>query len=52
MFALRGDIIVLVIAFAHAGMHLLVFLFFLGLVGSSAIVVISFIEDLTELFGE
>jgi len=33
-------------------MQLLVVLFFLGLAGSSIVVVISFIEDLNELFGE
>jgi hypothetical protein len=33
-------------------MHLLVFLFFLGLAGSSVVVIISFIEDLGELLGE
>ncbi|MGB0011523.1 MAG: hypothetical protein WBQ03_07950 [Candidatus Sulfotelmatobacter sp.] len=39
-------------AFAHFGMHLLTILFFVGLVGSSLVVVISFVEDLKELFGE
>jgi len=33
-------------------MHLLTYLFFLGLAGSSIVVIISFIEDLHELFGE
>jgi hypothetical protein len=33
-------------------MHVLTFLFFVGLAGSSVVVVISFIEDLTELLGE
>ena len=41
-----------VTAFLQAGMHLLVFLFFLGLAGSAVIVVISFIEDLNELLGD
>ncbi len=33
-------------------MHLLSILFFVGLVGSSVVVVISFVEDLNELLGE
>jgi hypothetical protein len=33
-------------------MHVLTFLFFLGLAGSSIVVIISFIEDLHELLGE
>jgi hypothetical protein len=33
-------------------MHLLTVLFFLGLAGSSVIVVLSFIEDFGELFDE
>lgn len=33
-------------------MHILVVLFFLGLAGSAVIVVLSFIEDLSELLGE
>jgi hypothetical protein len=33
-------------------MHVLTFLFFLGLAGSSIVVIISFIEDLHELVGE
>ena len=41
-----------VIAFAQTVMHILVVLFFLGLAGSAVIVVISFIEDLSELLGE
>jgi hypothetical protein len=41
-----------VIAFAQAVMHILVVLFFLGLAGSAVIVVLSFIEDLSELLGE
>jgi hypothetical protein len=39
-------------ALAHFGMHLLTVLFFIGLAGSSVVVVISFVEDLAELFGE
>jgi hypothetical protein len=39
-------------AFALFGMHVLTTLFFVGLAGSSVVVVISFIEDLAELFGE
>lgn len=31
---------------------LLTVLFFAGLIGSAAVVVISFVEDMTELFGE
>jgi len=30
----------------------LTFLFFLGLAGSAAVIVISFVEDLHELFGD
>lgn len=33
-------------------MHVLTALFFVGLAGSAIVVVISFIEDLAELFGE
>jgi hypothetical protein len=32
--------------------HLLTVLFFIGLVGSAAVVIISFVEDLGELFGK
>jgi hypothetical protein len=32
--------------------HVLTFLFFVGLAGSAVVVAISFVEDLTELFGE
>jgi hypothetical protein len=39
-------------AIVYLGMHVLTFLFFLGLAGSSIVVIISFIEDLHELFGE
>jgi hypothetical protein len=41
-----------VIALAQIGMHILTFMFLLGLVGASVVVVLSFIEDLTELLGE
>ena len=41
-----------VIALAQLGMHFLTFLFFVGLAGSSIVVVLSFIEDLTELLEE
>jgi hypothetical protein len=34
------------------GMHLLTWLFFIGMAGSAIVIVISFIEDLHELFGE
>jgi hypothetical protein len=40
------------IELARAGMHLLTFLFFVGLAGSSIVVILSFIEDLAELFEE
>jgi hypothetical protein len=33
-------------------MHLLTYLFFIGLAGSSIVIIISFIEDLQELLGE
>lgn len=33
-------------------MHALTILFVLGLAGSSVVVVLSFVEDLAELFGE
>jgi hypothetical protein len=33
-------------------MHVLTFLFFVGLAGSSVVVVISFVEDLAELIGD
>jgi hypothetical protein len=41
-----------VIELAQLGMHVLTFLFFVGLAGSSVVVVLSFIEDLTELLEE
>ncbi len=33
-------------------MHLFELLFFTGLIGASGVVVLSFVEDLHELFGE
>jgi hypothetical protein len=33
-------------------MHVVAAIFFLGLIGSSIVVAISFVEDLYELFGE
>jgi len=39
-------------AFAIVGMRILEVLFFAGLVGSAIVVIISFIEDARELFGE
>jgi hypothetical protein len=36
----------------HIVMHLLTYVFFIGMAGSSIVVVISFVEDLKELFGE
>jgi hypothetical protein len=39
-------------ALAYFGMHLLTYLFFIGMAGSSVVIIISFIEDLHELFGE
>jgi hypothetical protein len=39
-------------AFAHFCMLVLTILFFVGLVGSSIVVILSFVEDLTELLGE
>jgi hypothetical protein len=40
------------IALAHACMTLLTWLFFLGAAGSLLVILLSFFEDLTELFGE
>jgi hypothetical protein len=39
-------------ALLHVGMSILTVLFFTGLIGSAIVVVISFVEDLTELLGE
>jgi hypothetical protein len=39
-------------ALGHFFMTLMTILFFVGLAGSSIVVLLSFIEDLGELFGE
>jgi len=39
-------------ALAHIGMDILTIMFFAGLAGSAAVVVLSFIEDFGELFNE
>ena len=39
-------------ALAIFGMRLLELMFFVGLVGSAIVVLISFVEDFKELFGE
>jgi hypothetical protein len=39
-------------AFLNFGSHLMIWLFFIGLAGSSVVIVLSFVEDLTELFGD
>jgi hypothetical protein len=44
--------IVSMYAFAHFAMTVLTVMFFVGLAGSSVVVIISFVEDLQELFGE
>jgi len=36
----------------HFGMNLLTILFFVGLAGSVLVIIISFAEDITELFGK
>jgi hypothetical protein len=41
-----------VIALAHTGMTLLTWLFLLGAAGSLLVILLSFFEDLTELFGK
>jgi len=41
-----------VTAIIQFALHLLTVLFFIGLAGSSGVVILSFIEDLGELFGE
>jgi hypothetical protein len=38
--------------FAQVAMQVLTVLFFIGLAGSAVVVILSFIEDLGELFGE
>lgn len=47
----RGTILV-VNAFLSFGSHLMIWLFLIGLAGSSVVIVISFVEDLTELLGD
>ncbi|HUY82301.1 MAG TPA: hypothetical protein VMU92_11310 [Acidobacteriaceae bacterium] len=39
-------------ALIHFFVVLLTVLFFVGLIGSAVVVAISFVEDMTELFGE
>jgi hypothetical protein len=39
-------------ALIYYGMHLLTYLFFIGMAGSAIVIIISFVEDLHELFGE
>jgi hypothetical protein len=39
-------------AFGLFAMHALELLFFVGMAGSAVVVVISFVEDIQELFGE
>jgi hypothetical protein len=39
-------------ALADFGINILTILFFIGLAGSSLVVILSFVEDLRELFGE
>ena len=39
-------------ALINFGMHFLTYLFFIGMAGSSIVIVISFIEDLHELLGD
>lgn len=39
-------------ALAHAGMTFLTWLFFIGAAGSLLVIILSFFEDLTELFGD
>ena len=46
-----GDTIILM-ALGILAMHILEVLFFVGMAGSAIVVVISFIEDAQELFGE
>jgi hypothetical protein len=41
-----------VLALAHAVMTILTWLFFVGAAGSLVVIVLSFFEDLTELFGK
>jgi hypothetical protein len=39
------------VSFAHFAMDVLTILFFIGLAGSALVIILSFAEDLTELFG-
>jgi hypothetical protein len=39
-------------AFGVIAMHILVGMFFVGMAGSAVVVVVSFVEDIHELFGE
>jgi hypothetical protein len=39
-------------ALAHFAMNVVTVLFFIGLAGSSIVVILSFVEDFKELFGE
>jgi hypothetical protein len=39
-------------AFGLMAMHVLEVMFFIGMAGSAIVVVISFVEDIHELFGE
>ena len=41
-----------VMALGLLGMHVLEVMFFVGMAGSAIVVVISFVEDIHELFGE
>jgi hypothetical protein len=41
-----------VIAFAHGIMMVVTWLFFVGLAGSSLVILISFVQDLNELVGK
>ncbi|MGA7244937.1 MAG: hypothetical protein WBX19_17240 [Terracidiphilus sp.] len=45
-------ITIFLMAFATFGIRLLELMFFVGLVGSAVVVLISFVEDFKELFGE
>jgi hypothetical protein len=47
----RGKILS-VHALIYYGMHLLIYLFFIGLAGASSVVIISFIEDFRELLSK
>jgi len=47
-----GNTIVYMLQIGLFAMHVLEVLFFVGMAGSAVVVVISFIEDTQELFGE